>query len=203
VAHLDTFDAVAAALSEGEPAVVPTDTLFGIAVSPLHAPSPGILYQIKGRPSDKPVAWLVASADALDAYGRDVPAYARCLADAFWPGALTLIVKAGEAVPPAYRSTSGTIGLRMPDDALTRSLADKLGCPLAVTSANISGQPDPCRFDDIDARILSQVAAAIDDERRKSGIGSTVLDCTGFAPRILREGAVTAGDIAAALGRIG
>jgi L-threonylcarbamoyladenylate synthase len=203
VTHPATFEAVATALSQGLPAVVPTDTLFGIAVSPLHAPSPAILYRIKGRPSDKPVAWLVASADALDAYGRDVPAYARRLADAFWPGALTLIVCAGEAVPPAYRSAAGTIGLRMPDDALTRSLAERLGCPLAVTSANISGQPDPRRFEDIDSRVFSQVAAAIDDERSKSGVGSTVLDCTGPAPRILREGAVTAGDIAATLGRIG
>lgn len=199
MAHSSTFDAVAAALAEGLPAIVPTDTLFGIAVSPLHAPSPAILYQIKGRPSGKPVAWLVASADALDAYGRDVPAYARRLAEAFWPGALTLIVEAAEAVPPAYRSAAGTIGLRMPDDALTRSLASKLGCPLAVTSANISGQPDPRRFEDIDTRIFSQVAAAIDDEQRKSGIGSTVLDCTGPAPRILREGAITAADIAATL----
>ena len=194
-----SLDAVVDALRAGLPVVIPTDTLYGIAVSPLHAPSPGILYKIKGRPSDKPVAWLVGSLDDLETYGDDVPASARRLASAFWPGALTLIVKAGSKVPPAYRSAEGTIGLRMPDDAVARAIIGEVGCPLATTSANHSGQPDPHRFEDIDPLVLSQVAAAIDDDRRKSGIGSTVVDCTGPQPRILRAGALTQSDIDAAL----
>lgn len=195
------FDAVVDALVAGKPAIVPTDTLFGIAVSPLHCPGPGILYQIKGRPSNKPVAWLVSRRSELDAYGRDVPGYAQVLADAFWPGALTIIVNASAAVPDAYQSEAGTIGLRMPDDALTRAVADAVGCPLAVTSANLSGGPDPMRFVDIDEAVFAQVAAAIDDERKKSGIGSTVLDCTGGTYRILREGTITQADIDSVLAR--
>lgn len=198
-AAVDDFDAVVGALLEGLPVVVPTDTLFGIAVSPLHAPEPSILYRIKGRPSDKPVAWLVPRAADLDVYGRDVPDYARTLVEAFWPGALTVIVKASAEVPEPYRSAAGTIGLRMPDDVLTRVLADEAGCPLAVTSANVSGGPDPRRFVDIDPVIMAQVAAAIDDDREKSGVGSTVLDCTGPAPRILREGTITQAAIDAVL----
>ena len=122
-----SLDAVVDALRAGLPVVIPTDTLYGIAVSPLHAPSPGILYKIKGRPSDKPVAWLVGSFDDLETYGDDVPASARRLASAFWPGALTLIVKAGPKVPPAYRSAEGTIGLRMPDDAVARAIIGEVG----------------------------------------------------------------------------
>ena len=189
------LDAVVAALMGGLPVVVPTDTLYGLAVSPLHASTPHILYDIKGRPSDKPVAWLVAHMDDLGRFGVGVPAYARRLVAAFWPGALTVIVRASDAVPPAYRSQAGTIGLRMPDDALVRAIADEVGCPLAVTSANLSGQRDPKRFDDLDPAVLSRVAAAIDDQRRKSGIGSTVVDCTGDSPRILREGGITRADI--------
>ena len=195
----DAFAALVAALRAGKPVVVPTDTLYGIGVSPRHAPSPAVLYEIKGRPSNKPVAWLVGKKSDLDIYGRDVPEYARLLVDAFWPGALTVIVRASDAVPDAYQSDSGTIGLRMPDDALTLSIANEVGCPLAVTSANRSGQPDPMRFADIDPQVMLHVAAAIDDSRRKSGIGSTVLDCTADTYRVLREGSITKSDISAVL----
>lgn len=195
----DDLSGVIAALVAGEPAIVPTDTVFGIAVSPLHAPSPQVLYEVKGRPAGKPVAWLVASADDLDVYGADVPGYARRLAAAFWPGALTLVVKAGIDVPPEYRSQEGTIGLRMPDDVLVRVVCDEVGCPLAVTSANLSGRPAPRRFADIDPAIFAQVSAAIDDEQDKSGIASTVVDCTGPAYRIIREGALTRDDLDGAL----
>lgn len=188
-------DAVVSALVAGKPAVVPTDTLYGLAVSPLHAPSPAVLCEIKGRPSDKPVAWLVPCAADLETYGGNVPAYARAFARAFWPGALTLVVQAGPAVPAAYRSAAGTIGLRMPDDALVREIARQVGCPLAVTSANRSGGPDPQRFADLDPLVLAQVAAAVDDDRPKSGVGSTVVDCTGPEPRILREGGITAAQL--------
>ena len=195
----DDFGAVVAALRAGKPAIVPTDTLYGLAVSPLHAPSPQVLYEIKGRPSSKPVAWLVRDAADLDIFGADVPAYVKSLAQAFWPGALTIIVRASDAVPSAYRSEAGTIGLRMPDDALTCAIAQEVGCPLAVTSANPSGCPDPHRFADIDPRIFDKVAAAIDDSRQKSGIGSTVVDCTMPTPRILRQGSITESAIAAAI----
>lgn len=195
----ESFAAAVAALAAGKPVLVPTDTLFGIAVCPAHAASPDVLYQIKGRPSDKPVAWLVSRESDLELFGRDVPAYAKVLAAAFWPGALTLVVRASEAVPKAFRSAAGTIGLRMPDDALVRALADELGFPLAVTSANRSGQSDPHSFEEIDARIVSQVACALDDAVRKSGVGSTVLDCTADSYRILREGDISRADIEAAL----
>ncbi len=198
-ANDDAFDAVVSALVAGEPALVPTDTLFGIAVSPLHCPDPGILYEIKGRPSSKPVAWLVSQKRDLEIYGADVPPWVKRLAEAFWPGALTLIVRASESVPPEYQSVAGTIGLRMPDDVLVRVIADEVGNPLAVTSANLSGQADPQRFCDIDPVILAQVAAAIDDEQEKSGVGSTVLDCTGETYKILRAGGITQAAIDAVL----
>ena len=191
--------AVLEALRAGKAAVIPTDTVYGLAISPLHAASPSMLNELKGRPSDKPVAWLLADGEGLDVYGEDVPDAAQVLARAFWPGALTLVVRASDAVPAAFASSQGTIGLRVPDDVLTRSLAAELGCPLAVTSANLSGRPAPYRFRDIDEALLSQVVVAIDDDREKSGIASTVVDCTSGAFRIVREGAITESEISAVL----
>ena len=189
------FDDAVAALRGGGAAIIPTDTVFGLAISPYHAPGPEMLFLLKGRPSDKPVAWLLADADGLDEYGQDVPEYAHCLAKRHWPGALTLVVRASAAVPRAFQSQDGTIGLRVPDDLVARALAREAGGALAVTSANPSGRPAPHRFLDIDPMLIAQVGAAIDDGTRKSGVASTVVDCTGRAPRILREGDIGQGDI--------
>ena len=188
----EAFDAAAAALREGKAVVIPTDTLFGLAVSPRHAASPDLLYQIKERPSGKPVAWLVAGKGDLGRYGSDVPEAAWTLADAFWPGALTIIVKASDAVPRPFQSEAGTIGLRMPANDLARALAAELGGSLAVTSANLSGLADPLRFEDLDPAITSRAAAVIADSRPKSGQASTVVDCTAPDLRILREGEIGA-----------
>ena len=116
----------ACALAAGEAVVFPTDTVFGLGVSVKAAAGPRLLYDLKHRDAGKPVAWLVEGPETLDVYGRDVPAYARRLAETFWPGALTLVVRASAAVPAAFRSPAGTIGLRMPDSALT--LEDMKGC---------------------------------------------------------------------------
>ena len=105
-----------AALRAGEPAVYPTETVYGIGVAVGKAASPDVLFDIKKRDHGKPVAWLVGDVDDLSRYGRAVPDFACALARTFWPGPLTLIVKASDAVPPAFRSAEGTIGLRMPNN---------------------------------------------------------------------------------------
>lgn len=187
------------ALQRGEAVVLPTDTVFGLAVAPRFAQSPDTLYQLKGRSADKPIAWLVDGVEDLDNYGTQVPAYARRLARRYWPGPLTLVVAAGENVPPAYRSQEGTIGLRLPDDYLAREIIQRADSPLATTSANPSGAEAPHRLDDVDADLRNKVAVALDDAQGKSGTPSTVVDCTQAYPKVLREGAVTAGQVAAAV----
>lgn len=183
-------DDAIAALRHGEAVILPTDTVFGLAVAARYAQGPGVLYRLKGRPSSKPVAWLVGGAADLDLFGADVPAYARLLAQRYWPGPLTLVVPAGVNVPRPYRSEAGTVGLRMPDDPLVLRIIGRAGSPLATTSANPSGDPAPMRFADIDPALASGVRIALDDAQRKSGVPSTVVDCTGDKPRVLREGAV-------------
>lgn len=122
------------------------------------AAGPRLLYDLKHRDAGKPVAWLVEGPETLDVYGRDVPAYARRLAETFWPGALTLVVRASAAVPAAFRSPAGTIGLRMPDSEAALALIRAVGCPLAVTSANLSGAPDTARIEDLDGALMARTA---------------------------------------------
>lgn len=213
------------ALAVGNAVIFPTDTVFGLGVSVSAAPGPQLLYDLKHRDAGKPVAWLVEGPEALDVYGRDVPAYARRLAETFWPGGLTLVVRASDAVPAAFQSPAGTIGLRMPANEAALGLIRAAGCPLAVTSANLSGAADTARAEDLDralvgrtaglylpggvaaAGIASGCAEATPSASARfaagdrlvpppaPGTASTVLDCTGEAPRVLRAGALTLDDL--------
>lgn len=180
------------ALKQGKPVLFPTDTLYGLGVSVEHAEGPDVLYRIKRREKRKPIAWLVGSYEDLGYYGKGVPDFAYTLARTFWPGPLTIIVKASDNVSPLFCSAEGTIALRMPGNQTARELIEKLGCPIATTSANLSGQKNPLVFEDISEEIREQVAVALDDEESKSGIASTIVDCSSGDHLVLkREGAIT------------
>lgn len=178
------------ALRAGRAVVFPTDTVVGLGVSVGHAADPGEIYRIKGRDANKPVAWLVGGVEALDRYGRDVPAYAYDLARTGWPGALTLIIKASPEVPRAFQSEQGTIGLRMPASTLALELIAQLGFPIAASSANISGEMARGRTDQVDAAVLDQAGfvLAAATTQQASGTASQVVDCTGAEPVVLRSG---------------
>lgn len=178
----------AAALRAGKPAIFPTDTVFGLGVAVNHAPSPAELYQLKQRTDDKPIAWLVGTIDDLARYGKNVSAEALELARAHWPGALTLIIEASDEVPPAYRSATGTIALRVPNDATARTLIEQVG-PLATTSANISGEPAPTRTEELSPELTACVATVAGEAL--GGHASAVVDCTQTPVRIVRQGAIT------------
>lgn len=196
---MSTFAETVAALLAGQPAIFPTDTVYGLGVCPACAESPQVLFDLKRRPGGKPVAWLVGKTDDLQRFGCEVPDYAVTLAREFWPGALTLVVRATDAVPAAFASPEGTIGLRMPDSKTVCALVEELGFPLAATSANISGHPAPYALEEVSPELLEQVPAALDDVLSKSGVASTVVDCTADEPRILREGSITADQISQVL----
>ena len=192
-----TIDQAADALRQGEAVIFPTETVYGLGVSVRAAADPDVLYDLKERDRGKPISWLVGSVSDLDRYGAHVPDLARRLAHAFWPGPLTLIVQAGDAVPAAFRSTAGSIGLRMPDNATALALVRAAGCPLATTSANLSGRTAAGAFEALDPDLAARVGTIVPDgaDDDKSGVASTVLDCTQDPPAILREGAVTLADI--------
>jgi L-threonylcarbamoyladenylate synthase len=187
------------ALRAGRIVAVPTDTVYGIAVA-LDTPG-GIeaLFAAKRRPPEKGIVLLLADAAQAPSIGRWPPA-AAALADAFWPGGLTVVVEQRPDVPLPAALTGGapTIGLRVPDHGAPRALAAAVG-PLPTTSANISGLPEARDAAEILAQLGDAVAIVIDGGRARGGSASTVVDCSGERPSILRSGAIAPERVAAAL----
>ena len=180
-------------LRAGGVAVFPTDTVYGIGVLvSSYEAGPEPLFRIKRRPHEKKIPLLLPSADSLHTYGAQVGVQTDALARSFWPGGLTLVVKAGDAVPLPYRNEDGTVALRVPGPSFALDLLGVLGEAMAVTSANTSGLPSPTSGGQVEAAIVEQVEAVIDVGQTRCGEASTIVDCTQPKPRILRQGAVSA-----------
>ena len=184
-------------LLAGGVVVVPTDSVYGIgcAATP-HNPGHARTFAIEHRDLAQTLPWLVADAEDLDRFGRDVPAWAYRLAERWWPGALTLVVKASTAVPAEYvRTSDGTIALRLPDSNLVRALARHLGCPLAITSANTHGEAAATSGSGLEERIVREADLTFDAGPAPIAVASTIVGCTGEEPVVYREGAIPAADI--------
>ena len=185
------LDATCDALRKGGVAVFPTDTVYGIGLCvSVYPDGPERLFEIKKRDHAKKIPLLVPSADALGEYGRDVSARAYALARAFWPGGMTLIVKASDKVPAAYQGDNGTVALRVPGPSIALDILSRLGEAMAVTSANTSGLPAPADGMQIEEEIARQVDAVICAGATRCGEASTIVDCTRETPCIVRVGAV-------------
>lgn len=180
----------ATVLRDGGVIVFPTETVYGIGASAGSCFGPHEIVDIKARPLNKPLPWLVEDGDALDRFGVDVPEYAHRLADRFWPGALTLVVSASDSVGRDFRDERGTVALRSPDHGVVRELIRSSGGAIIATSANTSGEPAPARFEEIEPRIIAAADLTLDGGETEHGVPSTVVDCTGPEPSILRDGAI-------------
>ncbi len=178
----------------GYPVVFPTDTVYGVGVAPFDAVAIERLYALKGRPSEKGIPILLGDVAALDGVSRAVPPLARDLIARFWPGPLTLIVPRRPELP-AVISPDDTIAVRVPDHAVARALIAAAGGALATTSANLSGE-EPARSGAAAfAALRGRVAAVLDDGPSPVGRASTIVDCTGRQPVILRSGPLSATDL--------
>jgi L-threonylcarbamoyladenylate synthase len=188
-----------ATLQRGGVVAIPTDTVYGLAVA-LATPG-GIerLFHVKQRSPDKGIMLLLADAAQASELGILTPA-ATALADACWPGGLTLVVRQRPDVPlpEVLTASQPTIGLRVPDHAVPRALARSVG-PLPVTSANVSGQPEAADALAIQALLGDAIDLIVDGGQAAGGPASTVVDCARDRPRILREGAIAADRLAAIL----
>jgi L-threonylcarbamoyladenylate synthase len=179
------------ALRAGEPVILPTDTVYGLAVTAYRPEPTERMYELKGRDRSKPCALLAADLDMLSELMPELRGRAGVIARALLPGPYTLILP-----NPArrYRWITGptpeAIGVRVPElPDLARSVVEAAG-GLAATSANLSGGPDPRRVDEVPPEILEQVAAVV-DAGPLPGTPSTVLDFTGAEPKVVREGAAS------------
>ncbi len=187
----EVVNLAATVLRDGGIVVFPTETVYGIGASSTSFTGSHEIFDIKVRPLDKPMPWLVENDDALlDKYGVDVPDYAHNLAKAFWPGALTLVVKASSIVGKDFRAADGTIGLRSPDNEVVTELIRASGAALIATSANTSGAPTPTSFDEVEERVIAAADISLDGGETQHKQASTVVDCTGAGYAIIREGAI-------------
>ncbi len=185
----ESWQQAAAALRRGELVVLPTDTVYGLAAWPWDAAAIAHIYAAKIRPEAKALPVLVGALAQLEAITAWLPPCAERLAARFWPGALTLVVPKHPDLPAAL-SPYDTVGVRMPDHPAALGLLRLTG-PLAVTSANISGEPPARTAAEAAAQFGDAVAIVLDAGPAPGGQPSTVADCTVTPPRVLRAGPIS------------
>jgi L-threonylcarbamoyladenylate synthase len=194
------MDEATVCLREGGLVAYPTESFYGLAVDATNETAVRRLFQIKKRGPDRPVLILIPSLGTLASWVATVPAVARFLMERFWPGGLTLVFEAGQAVSPLLTAGTGRIGIRLSSHPVATALTQALGAPITGTSANISGEP-ACRSAAEVVRALGQsVTLLLDGGRTQGTAGSTILDVTADPPEVLREGMVTIGELQEVIG---
>jgi L-threonylcarbamoyladenylate synthase len=187
-----------AVLRRGGLVAFPTDTVYGVGAMAFNGAAVKRIYTAKQRTVEKAIPVLIADPADLPKVTQELPPFAVRLADRFWPGPLTLVLAKHPGLPMSV-SAGPTVAIRVPDHPVARSLLRSAG-PLAVTSANLSGQPNPSTAQEVCAQLGGRIALIVDGGQTPGGVPSTLVDCTGAEPRILREGPVTKAEIWAELG---
>jgi L-threonylcarbamoyladenylate synthase len=194
----------ARALRNGHLAVLPTETVYGLGARALDPRAVARVYAVKGRPADHPLIVHLPAQSTMDGWARDVPAYARRLAEAFWPGPLTLVMQRGERAGRHLTGGADTVGLRVPDHPLTLAVLDELADGVAAPSANLFGRVSPTTAQhvlaELGGRLLAGNDAVLDGGACRVGVESTIVDATGAAPRMLRPGVIGATEVVEAGG---
>jgi L-threonylcarbamoyladenylate synthase len=200
----DADDLIARAvdvLRRGGLVAFPTETVYGLGADAANADAVHHLFAVKGRPADHPVIVHLADAAQLDEWAASVPPVARTLAEACWPGPLTVIVPRSPRVPDAVTGGRDTVGLRVPGQPLAHALLAKFGGGVAAPSANRFGRVSPTTAADVRADLGDDVDLVLDGGPCRIGVESTIVDCTRDEPVIARLGGVTPAVIERVLGR--
>lgn len=184
------IEAATLAVRRGDLVVMPTDTVYGLAADAFSHEAVRSLLAAKGRGREMPPPVLISAVTTLDALASDVPEFGRALAEAFWPGPLTLVCRQQSSLMWDLGETRGTVAVRMPDHPVALALLERTG-PLAVSSANLTGLPAATDADAAEEMLGDVVAVVIDAGASPGGEASTIVDVTGDRPRILRLGALS------------
>jgi L-threonylcarbamoyladenylate synthase len=187
-------------LAEGRLVVLPTDTVYGLACRADDEAAVRRLFAVKRRSQEKALPLLLPEAGALTEVAAEVSAAARKLAEVFWPGPLTLVVRKAPLIPALVTGGRDTVGVRVPDLPLTQAILASCDFPVAVTSANLADQSPATAVAELPEALRQRVALIVDAGRCPGQRASTVLDVSVAPPVVLREGPVTAEQIAKALG---
>jgi L-threonylcarbamoyladenylate synthase len=182
---------VHAATMRGEVIAYPTETFYGLGADPTNAAAIERIYAIKGRRAGEALPLIAMDVDALAELGVQPPRLARQLAEAFWPGALTLVLPiAPGRFPDALTAGGSTIAVRVPDHPVARAIASIAGGLITSTSANRSGQPPASTADEVHAALGDDIAVLVDGGATPGGAPSTIVDVTSETPRLVRAGVV-------------
>jgi len=186
-------------LKSGGLVAVPTDTVYGLAGNGLSAETVARIYEVKGRPSIKPIILLVSDMSIAEKVCKEIPDAARSLAEKFWPGPLSIVLKKSDIVPDIVTAGNGTVGVRCPNHPKTLELLRLAGVPAATPSANISGRPSPKSADETLEYFDGEIECLIDGGVCSLSFESTIIDMSSEPYKILRHGALDENEIWRAL----
>ena len=185
----DGITAAIAAAKRGDLVVLPTDTVYGLGTDAFSQAGPQKLLAAKGRDRNMPIPVLVGHVKALDGLAQRVDGVTKALAEAFWPGALTIVVKAQPTLRWDLGETNQTVALRMPLNPIAIELLNAVG-PMAVSSANKTGQPAATNVEEAIAQLGEEVTIYLDGGQTPGNVASTIVDVSSGEIKLLRQGAI-------------
>ena len=201
-ADASTPQIAAEIIKSGGLVAIPTETVYGLGANGLNPEAVAKIFAAKGRPQDNPLILHIAEAADMEKYCHSIPESAYRLAEAFWPGPLTLVLPARDNVPKCTTAGLPTVAIRCPDNAVTREIIRLSGVPIAAPSANISGKPSTTTAQHVLHDHEGKIAAVVDGGPCRVGVESTILDLSDETPRMLRPGGITAEQISGIVGPI-
>lgn len=187
-------------LKQGGLVAIPTETVYGLGANGLDEAAVAQIFVVKGRPQDNPLILHVADPEQMEQFAHDIPPAAYRLAEAFWPGPLTMILPARDCVPRRTTGGKDTVGIRCPDNEVTRAIIRAAGIPVAAPSANTSGKPSTTTAQHVLHDHDGKIQAVVDDGPCRVGVESTIVDLTEERPRLLRPGGITPEELKQVLG---
>ncbi len=199
---IEDLNKAARLINDGEVVVLPTETVYGLGANALNSRAVDKIYEAKGRPSDNPLIVHISDFDEIEKLVKEVPDGAKLLADRFWPGPLTMILKKKDIIPERVSAGLQTVGIRLPENEIARAFIKACGVPIAAPSANISGRPSPTTFEHVFEDMNGRVAGIIRGGDAKVGVESTVIDMTSEIPTVLRPGGISIEQLREVLGEV-
>lgn len=181
---------------------IPTETVYGLAANALSPDAVKHIFEAKGRPQDNPLIVHISELSEIDDLVEFVPPVVYDLAEAFWPGPLTIILEKSELIPSVVSGGLDTVAIRMPSHPVARKIIKAAGVPLAAPSANISGMPSPTRADHVMHDMNGRIDAVVDGGECEVGVESTVITLCTRRPKLLRPGGITPDELEYVLGEL-
>ena len=197
-----TPDRAAELIKNGELVAIPTETVYGLGANGLDPDAVAKIFAVKGRPQDNPLILHVTDVSQIGLFCHSIPQSAYALAEAFWPGPLTMVLPARECVPRCTTAGLPTVAVRCPDHDVTRQIIRLAGVPIAAPSANLSGKPSTTTAEHVLHDHDGRIPAIVDGGPCRVGLESTIVDLTEDKPRLLRPGGITPEQLVEVLGEL-